>query len=143
MLGRKQVASERLQTAPRIEFADDRGARREWAIASFIASFPTNDPVRRVVPFADAWARLIQLEMAQGMSLSDAAKATRNEAGFEPLTVGEYVYAIRLLADIWVHGKELRRWHNLKYLSVEEAYAADAQNSTVNPATMTFVDVDL
>ena len=69
----------------------------------------------RCVSYAKEWARAMQVEMATGKKLQDIAEPTSREADYDGITGLNYVEAVSILAQCWVHGEELRNWHNKKY----------------------------
>jgi hypothetical protein len=68
-----------------------------------------------VIQYAEGWAKLMQLEMMKGKTLSECAKNTSFEMGFLGITVNMYGCAVNILIQIWKYGNELKNWHNLKY----------------------------
>ena len=65
-----------------------------------------------VYRFAEAWANAMERAMAAGSTIGDCARAAEREADTEGLSGFQYGCAVSLLAACWVHGEELRRWHN-------------------------------
>ena len=53
------------------------------------------------------------------------------------LTGFQYGLAVQILADVWEHGDELRRWHNLETQIHDEGEAANEAGKTLNPALLT------
>jgi len=82
-----------------------------------------------IMTFAQNWAKLMQVEMASGKSLKDIASKTSHEADVEGITGYMYGAAVKVLADSWKHGEELRRWHNKEY--------NQEGDGVVNPAVIT------
>jgi len=81
------------------------------------------DPVIR---YALEWAVLMEKETEKGQKLEDVAEVTNKEAikKYCPdLTNSAYFFALQILTHIWVHGEELRQWHNL---SIDEVVGARA-----------------
>lgn len=87
---------------------------------------------RAVFEFADTWARLMEREIAAGATLPLVADecSSAADAGYG-ITGFMYGCAVSILASAWVHGDELRRWHNGKYGVPPE------NPGTVNPAILT------
>lgn len=84
---------------------------------------------RRCVTYAEDWGRLMQAEMAKGKALKDIAEPTSHQADTDGITGFMYGAAVSMLAECWVHGEELRRWHNKEY--------GHEGDGVVNPAVMT------
>lgn len=81
--------------------------------------------------FAEDWARLMQVRIAAGENLSDIADECCTVADkAHGITGFMYGCAVGILAETWVYGDTLRRWHNAKY------GRADAKGA-VNPAILT------
>lgn len=87
-----------------------------------------------VVRYAQRWAVLMQDELAQGRTVIEIAKRTSNEADTEGITGFMYGCAVSMLAHSWVHGEELRRWHNLDTQIGTEGEAANESGGVLNPA---------
>lgn len=85
------------------------------------------------VHYAEYWARLMQAKFVDGYTpeyLAEIAENTGHEADVEGIIGFMYGAAVSMLADAWVYGDDLRRWHN------KEWGAPDAKG-TVNPALLT------
>lgn len=81
------------------------------------------------VDYAEAWAKLMQVEISSGNHLIDIADKTSHELGFFGITGFMYGAAVAMLSRCWIHGEELRRWHNKEYKHEGEG--------VVNPAVLT------
>lgn len=81
------------------------------------------------VQFMGRWADLMEAEMASGAALPDIAERTSCQADTALITGFQYGCAVSGLAQFWVHGEELRQWHNQKY-----SYEGPGE---VNPAVLT------
>lgn len=79
--------------------------------------------------YAEGWAKLMQVEISKGNKLIDIAEKTSYELGFMGITGFMYGCAVSLLSKCWIHGEELRKWHN-------KEYKYDG-NGVVNPAVIT------
>jgi len=65
------------------------------------------------VRYAARWANYMEAAMESGAPLENAAESTAHEANLEGITGFMYGCAVGILAKVWTHGEELRRWHNL------------------------------
>lgn len=65
--------------------------------------------------YAEGWAKLMQVEIAKGNKLIDIADKTSHELGFMGITGFMYGCAVNILYHCWIHGEELRKWHNKEY----------------------------
>ncbi len=89
-----------------------------------------------IVTYSERWARLMQVEMANGKNLEDVAEATSSEADLEGITGFMYGCAVSTLAACWKHGDQLRRWHNLKTQIGQEGEKANEEGGVLNPALL-------
>ena len=84
---------------------------------------------KMIFEYADRWARLMQHYVHEGEQISECAEKASHEADTDGITGFMYGAAVHILAQTWVHGEQLRQWHNAQY---------DHKGSgTVNPAIMT------
>lgn len=83
-----------------------------------------------VYDYAEGWAKLMQNEMhTKGLSVAECAEETSHKLGFYGITGFMYGGAVSVLSSCWIHGDDLRKWHNKEY-----NYDGDG---TVNPAIIT------
>jgi predicted RNA-binding protein associated with RNAse of E/G family len=105
---------------------DDDGNPEEYGLA--------------VYRYAERWADMMDhlLEVDAGgskeRSLADVADSTHHAADTEGISGFMYGEAVRILSAVWVHGEELRRWHNAQY----DAKANDTPGAVINPAILAF-----
>ena len=69
--------------------------------------------------------------VASGAALPDIAERTSHQADTDLITGFQYGCAVSALAQFWVHGDELRQWHNQRY-----SYEGPGE---VNPAMPTIL----
>ena len=84
--------------------------------------------------FAERWARLMQKCLGDGQTVAECAKPAIHLADNEGITGFMYGCAVSILAAVWVHGDELRRWHNLDTQIGNEGEKANETGSVLNPA---------
>ena len=82
-----------------------------------------------VMDYAEAWAKLMQVEIAKGKTVVEVAGPAEKLLGYFGITGFMYGAAINTLANCWKHGEELRVYHNNKY--------GHKGKGTVNPAVIT------
>jgi hypothetical protein len=82
--------------------------------------------------YAEGWAKLMQIELAKGVNLIECAERTSHELGFIGITRFMYGAAVSILSHCWLHGEELRKWHNKEY--------NHDGDGVVNPAILTIKD---
>lgn len=82
-----------------------------------------------IFKFAENWANLMESKLENGEELKNFAEKTSHEADTEGITGFMYGAAVSILAQCWIHGEELRKWHNKEYNYDGEG--------TVNPAILT------
>lgn len=90
-----------------------------------------------VYGFAEAWARLMQAKIAEGKKIAEVADECCSLADKAyGITGFMYGCAVSTLARCWVHGEELRRWHNLKTQFKDEGERANESGGVLNPALL-------
>jgi hypothetical protein len=91
---------------------------------------------KAIIEYAERWADAMEAAMDSGSSLEDCAKRTSHEADTEGLTGFMYGAAVSTLATSWVHGDQLRRWHNLHAQLGHEGERANEQGGVLNSALL-------
>jgi hypothetical protein len=96
-----------------------------------------------VVIAAGRWMDAMETALAErDAPFGDTAEATFREVdrglGRWGLTGFQYGVAVHILADVWEHGEELRRWHNLATQIHDEGERANETGGVLNPALLTF-----
>ncbi len=81
----------------------------------------------RCYTYARDWADLMEKELAAGKSIPQCAEETSRVADTDGITGFMYGIAVEIISQCWVHGEDLRRWHNAE-LGEPEA------KGTINPA---------
>ncbi|MEX2209417.1 MAG: hypothetical protein WD846_00745 [Patescibacteria group bacterium] len=89
-----------------------------------------------VVRYAARWANLMESKMANGAELGDIARDTSHEADLEGITGFQYGCAVSILAQVWEHGEQLRRWHNSDTQIGDEGDRANENGGVLNPAIL-------
>lgn len=125
----REAVEAKLVNAPGIELANAEGWQK----------FKDNNSDGyggAVVTYSERWARLMQVEMANGKNLGDVADATSQEADLEGITGFMYGCAVSTLSQCWKHGEQLRRWHNIKIQLGNEGEKANESGGVLNPALL-------
>jgi hypothetical protein len=87
--------------------------------------------------FAELWMRLMEGQINQGNELSNCAKDMCHLANTEiGITGFMYGCAVSLISQVWQHGEELRRWHNLDTQLGTEGEKANESGGVLNPALL-------
>lgn len=110
---------------------------RECVEAAATRSGPNALPLsysEAVVRYAEAWAEAMEGLIGQGVSVATAALNTRYTSDAWGITGFQYGCAVSALAQFWVHGEELRRWHNLDCQIGKEGESANERGAVLNPA---------
>lgn len=68
--------------------------------------------------------------------LQENADRISHEADTEGITGFMYGCAVSTLAGVWIHGEQLRRWHNLKTQLRHEGERANEKGTVLNPALL-------
>jgi hypothetical protein len=89
----------------------------------------TDDYGSAIFRYAERWADLMELEMANGAEIKDIAERLSNEADTEGITGFMHGVSVNVLSHCWEHGEELKKWYNGEY-----NYDGDG---VVNPAILT------
>lgn len=96
----------------------------------------TNGYGAAVYRYADTWARVMEGMIATGQSVSSCANYASCMADTEGITGFMYGCAVSILAACWIHGEELRRWHNLDTQIGNEGERANENGGVLNPALL-------
>lgn len=91
---------------------------------------------RRIITFTERWAALMEARVSQGESVKDVADECERSANAEGITGFMYGCAVQALAHFWVHGEELRQWHNIKTQVTDEGERANESGGVLDPAIM-------
>lgn len=111
---------------------------QEQAYAEYVARNSQDGYSARCVSYSEDWAVLMEAEMAKGVKLPYCAEATSHQADTDGITGFMHGCAVQGLARFWVHGEELRRWHNLStQLGKEGKQANEKPGVVLNPAIVT------
>lgn len=95
----------------------------------------TQDPYSAgVVTYAERWANLMEKAMDSGQQLEAVAKQTSHDADTDGITGFMYGCAVQSLAEFWIHGEALRRWHNKDTQIGTEGDEANESGGVLNPA---------
>jgi len=60
--------------------------------------------------YAARWANMMEAEIANGLSVAEAASKTERAADLEGITGFMQSCAASILCQVWEHGDELRKW---------------------------------
>lgn len=104
-------------------------AGKEEEYKSYVEKNSADGYSRCVVDYAEGWAKLMQKEIAKGRSVKDCAEETQKPLDYLGITGFMYGAAVSALSHFWVHGEDLRKWHNKEYNHEGEG--------VVNPAVLT------
>jgi len=97
-----------LMTAPeKMTLRDEEGWKK-------IVAANTDGYGSAVIRFAERWARLMEGRIANGDTVEGCAEEASQLADNEGITGFVYSCAVSILSQVWIHGEQLRRWHNLK-----------------------------
>lgn len=89
-----------------------------------------------VLSFAERWARLMEGRIKNGEKLPDIADECSSLADQEGITGFMYGCAVGVLSQVWVHGEDLRRWHNKDTQIGDEGDKANESGGVLNPAVL-------
>ena len=104
-----------------------------------IKSVNTDSYSGAIIRYAALWANLMEVEMQKCNIFSEIAERTSKDAiGVYGITGAMYGFAVEILSELWIHGEELRRWHNLKIQINDEGEKANESGGVLNPAILEF-----
>jgi len=88
--------------------------------------------------YAEKWAELLEAAITSGQTLEDVADRLSHKADQGiGITGFQYGAAASILSTCWIHGEQLRRWHNLKTQIQHEGEEANKQpDAVLNPAIL-------
>lgn len=98
-----------------------------------------------MVKFSERWAALMEKQIPDGSTSpqtlgilvrEDFAKNTSHEADTDGITGFMYGCAVQGLAHFWIHGEELRCWHNKEIQIGTEGDEANQNGGVLNPAIL-------
>lgn len=90
------------------------------------------------VDFAKRWAELMESKIERGELLESIAEITSHDADIDGITGFMYGCAVSMLAQCWIHGEQLRKWHNLDCQLGDEGEKANEKGGVLNPALLNF-----
>lgn len=88
------------------------------------------------IRYAALWAAMMEEKMHSGETLEACAEPCSRYADVEGVTGFMYGCAVSMLAKAWVHGEELRRWHNKDSQIGTEGDKANETGGVLNPALL-------
>lgn len=110
------------------------GKLTEWV--QFIETNSGDSYSKRVVIYAEQWARLMQARMRDGRPLSEVVEQASRDADTDGIAGFMFGRAVSALAQVWRHGEALRQWHNLKTQIGSEGERANESGGVLNPALL-------
>jgi len=120
-----------LDTAP-----EHMSLKNEAAWKKYVEVNKTDSYSNGVIVFAKLWARLMEANIAAGKTIEDCADECSHLADTDGITGFMYGCAVSILAQVWLHGEILRRWHNKKTQIGTEGDKANETGGVLNPALL-------
>lgn len=91
----------------------------------------------RVITYAHEWAVGMQRAMREGKEMSEVAEEISRFVDYDGITGFMYGCAAKFIAFFWRHGKEFRKWFNLRNQIGDEGEKANKErNAILNPAIL-------
>ena len=112
----------------------DSGAATNWAKGLAKNQDPYGNGVYR---YASEWATQMEQRISNGERLENIAEQASHDAD-EGISGFMYAYAVQVLSVCWIHGEQLRIWHNLKTQVGTEGEKANESGGVLNPAVLNF-----
>jgi hypothetical protein len=97
------------------------------------------DPYAKgIFMYAEKWADKMEKLIDHGYTINKMARETSHEASDEMGGITGYMHskAAWVLAAFWIHGEELRQWHNLD-VDLEQGKQANEDGTILNAAVLT------
>lgn len=91
---------------------------------------------RAILSYASRWARIMEGQINIGRALEDCASEASHVGDNEGITGFMYGMAVSILSRVWVHGDQLRRWHNRSTQIGDEGDRANEEGGVLNPAVL-------
>ena len=96
-----------------------------------------NDPyVKEIIQYSERWAELMEANLESGQAIPDMAEKSSATADTSEITGFMYDCAVSDLYRFWIHGEELRQWHNIKTQIGNEGEKANKSGGVLNPALL-------
>ena len=89
-----------------------------------------------VMIYAEKWACFMESQIAIGKTVPECSDKCSHLADEEGITGFMYGCAVSILAQVWAHGEELRRWHNKDTQIGTEGDKANERGGVLNPALL-------
>ena len=93
-----------------------------------------------VINYAKRWAELMEsrlgAKVGEGPQVADIAEKASHDADTDGITGYMYGCAASILSKCWIHGEDLRRWHNVNVQVGLEGERANENGGTLNPALL-------
>jgi len=91
-----------------------------------------------IIRYAEQWANSMEAELNADpeLTVANIAERTSHEADTEGITGYMYNCAVSILAGVWMHGEDLRRWHNLNVCPSEKGEQANRDGGIFNSAIL-------
>ena len=116
---------------------------REQQYAKYAATNSADGYSKAIVDYGEKWAELMEKRIPTGATgpqitriFVDHADSDSHEADTDGITGFMYGCAVQALACFWIHGEELRHWHNLKTQIRNEGEKANKTGGVLNPALL-------
>ena len=78
----------------------------------------------------------MEVALEKGKKLKKITKDLSHEADKEGITGFMYGMAVSILSSVWIHGEQLRIWHNLDTQIHKEGKRANKKGTVLNPALL-------
>ncbi len=90
--------------------------------------------------FASHWAAEMERQMTEGKTVEEVATTAEQKMYDQDIGGGitgfQYGCVVSCLSRVWIHGEELRRWHNLRTQLKDEGVRANESGGVLNPALL-------
>jgi hypothetical protein len=84
---------------------------KRWSYNRDVRLHSSTESDKRILDYATAWGIAMQQAIAEGKEISGIAKKLSHKVD-NRMSGATYMLAVEFLCHFWVHGEELRKWHN-------------------------------
>jgi len=105
---------------------DKMTLRDETAWKQVLVEYNCSEGGIVIIRFAECWARLMEVRIANGDTIRGCAEETLHIIGTEiDISGSMYDLVVSVLSQVWMHGKKLRRWDEKRFQpSIKERFHA-------------------
>lgn len=110
---RKKEEEEKIEKLNKyLKDAPTRLTLKDELIWNEVCNNNTDSYGNAVIKYAETWARLLEVRIANGENLQEIADECSHIADIDGITGFMYGCAVSILSSVWIYGEELKEWNN-------------------------------